>query len=90
MKHSSPLIYGNGLQTRDFISVSDVVNALILTTEIGHEIEPTASPRTVPNVFNIGTGIPLKIIDLARMIMEIIGVNSEIRPIFFGPCAQEI
>ena len=90
LKHSPPLIYGNGLQTRDFISVSDVVNALILAAEIDHEIEPTASPRTVPNVFNIGTGIPLRIIDLARMIMEIIGVNSEIQPIFLDPVPGDI
>ena len=44
----------------------------------------------MPNVFNIGTGIPLRIIDLARMIMEIIGVNSEIQPIFLDPVPGDI
>jgi len=57
-----PVIFGDGEQTRDFIHVSDVVAAHILALEKG-SIE--SSP------INIGTGIPTKIRDLARLVIDL-------------------
>jgi UDP-glucose 4-epimerase len=39
------VIYGDGLQTRDFVHVSDVVNALV------------AAQQWDPGVYNVGTGV---------------------------------
>ena len=51
-----PTIFGDGLQTRDFIHVDDVVDALLLAEE--------ASPGT----FNIGTGVETNLIELAKVL----------------------
>jgi UDP-glucose 4-epimerase len=47
MKGESPVIYGDGTQTRDFTHVDDVVRAFILASE---------HPASF-DIFNIGTGI---------------------------------
>ena len=52
--NTQPTIYGNGNQTRDFVHVSDVVNAMIASIE---SIEGA-------KVFNVGTGIHTTINDL--------------------------
>jgi len=68
-----PLIYGNGNQTRDFISVTDVVNAIILAATVRN------GKRTSSNhsVFNVGTGKPMKIRDLARLMIGISKLSVE-------------
>jgi len=48
LKDKSPIIYGDGTQTRDFIYIDDVIRAFILAKD--------KSFRGVP-IFNIGTGI---------------------------------
>lgn len=58
-------IYGNGLQTRDFVYVKDVVRANLLAATGGKEI--------VGRVFNIGTGLAISIKDLASLL----GVPAE-------------
>ena len=52
-------IFGDGKQTRDFINVKDIVEALILALE-AHEVGG--------EIFNICTGIPTSINDLARAV----------------------
>jgi UDP-glucose 4-epimerase len=47
MKGKNPVILGDGSQTRDFIYVGDVVNALILAMQKDFEYE----------IFNVGTGV---------------------------------
>jgi dTDP-L-rhamnose 4-epimerase len=64
-----PLIFEDGRQSRDFVHVSDIVQAVIqaLRTE------------TVTNdVFNVGTGRPFSIIDVAESLAQEIGLD--IRP----------
>ena len=61
-------IIGTGLQSRDFIHVSDVVNALILSA---------TSEVAIGQTFNIGFGKTTKIIDLARMILNILGLSEK-------------
>jgi len=68
-KNKSPVIFGDGEQTRDFTFVKDVVNANILAA---------ASKET--SVFNIAYGKRISINDLAKSIMNIIG--KKIEPIY--------
>ena len=62
LRHESPVIYGNGSQTRDFTYVKDVVQANIRAME-----------SDAQGVFNIAYGNRITLIDLARMIMDILG-----------------
>lgn len=57
----SPLIYEDGQQTRDFVHVSDVVHANILAA---------SNAKADGEIFNIGTGRPTTVVDLARSIAE--------------------
>ena len=61
------IIYGDGLQTRDFISVHDVVSANELLMEKGDG-----------KIFNIASGIETNLNDLAEMIINLTGSNSTI------------
>lgn len=47
LKGEQPVIYGDGLQTRDFVFVEDVVQALILAA---------ASPSASGKILNVGSG----------------------------------
>lgn len=63
-----PIIYGDGLQTRDFTFVKDVVNANIL-----------AAKSNTSGVFNIASGKRISINELARLIMDIIGKDLGVK-----------
>jgi UDP-glucose 4-epimerase len=65
-----PKINGDGTQFRDFVHISDVVNANLMSmdSDITHEF------------FNVGTNTAITIIDLAKTIIEYSGLNIE--PIF--------
>jgi UDP-glucose 4-epimerase len=59
-----PIIYGDGRQTRDFVHVSDVVQANLLAMN---------DDRAVGNVFNIGSGESVSISSLAKVIIRLSG-----------------
>jgi UDP-glucose 4-epimerase len=59
-----PLIYGTGKQSRDFVHVSDVVNANILAAMASSEV--VKSYRT----FNIGTGEQITLLELLNVISK--------------------
>jgi UDP-glucose 4-epimerase len=61
-------IIGTGLQSRDFVHVSDVVEAFILSA---------VSEVAVGETFNIGFGKTTKIIDLAKIILKILGLSNK-------------
>jgi UDP-glucose 4-epimerase len=61
-------IIGTGLQSRDFVHISDVVEVFILST---------VSEVAVGETFNIGFGKTTKIIDLAKMILKILGLSDK-------------
>ncbi|MDD2480979.1 MAG: NAD-dependent epimerase/dehydratase family protein [Lutispora sp.] len=61
-KGEKPMIFGNGNQTRDFIYVDDVARANMLALKKGDN-----------DIFNIGTGIEVSIIDLFKSLGKIIG-----------------
>jgi UDP-glucose 4-epimerase len=65
LRHGAPIeIYGDGQQTRDFVFVADCVAALLAAMRL----QPTDAP-----VFNVCTGIPTSVLDLARAIADLAG-----------------
>ncbi len=60
-----PLIYGDGLQSRDFIYVGDIVRALWIAT---------STPGLGGAVFNVGSGRSWSILELAQLLGEVLGV----------------
>jgi UDP-glucose 4-epimerase len=77
LRRSPPVIYGDGSQVRDFVSVKDVVRANIL-----------AMQRDAVGVFNIGSGDGTTILKLARAVMEIGRISRE--PVFEKPRPGDI
>jgi UDP-glucose 4-epimerase len=61
------VIFGDGLQTRDFVFVGDVVGALL--TAAGH----------AGDVFNVGTGEETSVLELHRLCAKVAGVDAEPR-----------
>lgn len=60
-------IYGDGKQIRDFNFVDDVLDALLLAV---------ADPRADGQIYNLGSGQPINLLDLARLMVEINGTGS--------------
>jgi UDP-N-acetylglucosamine 4-epimerase len=71
----SPIIYGNGYQSRDFIYVENIVNANVAAMT-------TNNKDCYGKVFNIGTGESMTVLDLFNNISKIL--NVDIKPIFVG------
>ena len=63
-----PMIFEDGLQSRDFISVHDIANANILAMK---------SSNADYEVFNVGTGMPTSILDIAQTLATL--YNKDIR-----------
>jgi UDP-glucose 4-epimerase len=61
------IIHGDGNQTRDFIHVRDVVNALISSME---------RKEAIGEVINIGSGRSISINELVRTLSELYGEGS--------------
>ncbi len=59
-----PLIYEDGLQTRDFVHVGDVVQALLLAMD---------NEAADYGVFNVGTGRALSVLEMAEIICREVG-----------------
>lgn len=70
-KKGLPLvIYGDGLQTRDFVNVNDIVEAVLASIK---------SSKAEGEVFNVGSGKPTSINELARTVLELAGLDLVIR-----------
>ena len=69
-RHNQPItVYGDGSQQRSFTWVADVVNAII---------QLMAKPSAMGEVFNIGHRSEISMLELAKMIREMVGSSSEI------------
>ena len=64
-----PLIFEDGLQSRDFISVHDIVEANLLAME---------STNANYEVFNVGTGKPTNIFEIAQTLIKL--YNKGLKP----------
>src|SRR5262249_59625047 len=60
----TPTVHGDGLQSRDFVYVSGVADALIRAAEV-----PGVSGR----VYNIGTGASVTLLELLAVLNKILG-----------------
>ena len=67
--NQSPIIFGDGSHTRDFVSVEDVAKANLLAME----------SNTNFSFLNIGTGIPTSVKKLAESMINISGKSLEIK-----------
>ncbi len=68
----TPTIYGDGSQTRDFVFVEDVTDALVRGARIGGG-----------RYLNIGTGVETSVLALYRMLQAATGASGE--PVFAAP-----
>lgn len=74
-----PIVYGDGMQTRDMVYVGDVVEA----------IERAIETQYVDEIYNIGSGKPVRIKDLVNLILELTG-KKELKPIHAPPRPGDI
>jgi UDP-glucose 4-epimerase len=63
-----PTIFGDGMQTRDFVYVSDVVQA---------NLRAMTAANAVGKVFNIATGVQVSIKEMLAHLNEILGVKIQ-------------
>lgn len=70
IKNDNPvLVYEDGLQTRDFVSVKDVVSANILVMN---------SDKADYQYFNVGTGKPTSVLDIAKTLNRLYGKEPKV------------
>jgi UDP-glucose 4-epimerase len=63
-------VFGDGQQTRCFTNVHDVVHALVALTE---------TPAAAGEIFNIGQPTEIRIVDLARRVIELAESSSQVK-----------
>ena len=63
-----PVVYEDGGQTRDFVSVHDIVQANLLAME---------KESANGHVFNVGAGRPISVAEVARVLAKLFGVVIE-------------
>jgi UDP-glucose 4-epimerase len=82
----APIIYGDGKQTRDFISVHDVVNCILLAIRAQKNDKilklDSGKPHSLYPIgaLNVGTGTATSLNSLANKMVEISGL--EIKPVY--------
>ena len=81
LSNTPPIIYGDGLQTRDFTYIDDAVRAYDLV--LNHD-EPITEP------INFGSGGEVSILDLANLLIELCGKKSNIKPTHVEPRIVEV
>jgi UDP-glucose 4-epimerase len=62
------VIHGHGEQTRDFVHVGDVVEAMVAAA---------TAPTVDRLVINIGSGVETSIQDLTQLVVEVVGVHAD-------------
>jgi len=81
LSNMSPIIFGDGLQTRDYTYIEDAIRAYDLLLK--HD-EPITEP------INFGSGREVSILDLANMVIEFCGKEGNIKPIHMEPRIGEV
>jgi len=81
IKGKPPVIYGDGLQTRDFIYVEDVALA---------NVKALFKENIGGYVFNIANGTPVKIKDLAYTIIRLLNMEGTMEPVYSKPRPGDI
>jgi UDP-glucose 4-epimerase len=71
-----PVIFGDGEQTRDFTEVEDIINGMMLAGQ---------SEEMIGDTVNIAAGREVSINQIARMVMDAMGVNGHLSPVHMEP-----
>jgi nucleoside-diphosphate-sugar epimerase len=79
MAGSRPVIYGDGMQTRDFVHVKDVVQALVRSSN---------NDKAAGQTFNIGSGRAVTINELCTLILK--QMRTELIPVHENPRQGDI
>jgi UDP-glucose 4-epimerase len=79
LKGKRPTIYGDGLQSRDFTYVSDIVRGNLLAA---------AAKGVAGQVINVATGQQFTLLDLVASINKVLG--TKIEPVFADPRAGDV
>lgn len=66
--NNPPVVYEDGLQTRDFISVYDIADVNVACLE---------DERSFGKIFNVGTNNPVAIKEIAQILAKLLGKNIE-------------
>tara|TARA_B100002003_G_scaffold71645_1_gene66729 strand:+ start:627 stop:1589 length:963 start_codon:yes stop_codon:yes gene_type:complete len=76
-----PIVYGDGLQTRDYTHIDDVVRAYDLLFKYN---------KKLPEPINFGSGKEISILDLANLIIELSGKKGSLKPVNVSPRIGEV
>lgn len=71
----SPIIFGDGTHTRDYVYVGDVADLNVLLVE-----------KPYSGLFNVGTGVERSVLSVCRQVMNAIGIEREL---CYGPPRPE-
>jgi dTDP-L-rhamnose 4-epimerase len=63
---NAPLIYEDGAQSRDFVSVHDIVEGLLLAVD---------RPEAVGHAFNLGSGKATSVLEIARTLARVLDLD---------------
>jgi nucleoside-diphosphate-sugar epimerase len=76
----SPMIYGDGMQTRDFVNVRDIVQANMLAME---------SENAGGSIFNVASGDSISVLELFEKLRTVTGARN-VEPRFAPPRAGDV
>jgi nucleoside-diphosphate-sugar epimerase len=66
LEDKNPVIFGNRSQSRDFVYIDDIIEAVVRCTE-----------RDVPSIINVGSGKAYSFNDVIKLINELLGKTSK-------------
>lgn len=81
LNNTPPIIYGEGLQTRDYTYIKDVVNAYDLV--LNHD-------GAITEPINFGTGKEVSVVELANKIIKLCDKTGEMEPVYIEPRIGEV
>ncbi len=79
LRSESPIIYGDGRQSRDFTYVANVVHANLLAAD---------APGAAGNTFNIANGLSTSLLELIEALSRLLGVY--VQPTHQAPRAGDV
>jgi len=81
LSNMPPIIYGDGLQTRDYTYIEDAVRAYDLVLNHNEQITDPV---------NFGSGKEISILDIANTIIDLCGNNERMKPVHVEPRLGEV
>lgn len=68
LSNSSIVIHGDGSQTRDYVYIDDLINAMV---------SAATAPSVDQEVINIGSGVETSVLELVRLLRQVSGQKPE-------------